>query len=252
MERHARRERVFADARLKAKAIDAEASNDNGWIEGYLAVFGNVDQGGERIVKGAFSKSIRERVPAGKVPLMVSHFMYGGDTNEVIGTITEAREDDYGLWIHAELSSVQLAQDTRQKVLEGHVKGLSVGYSLIRWEEKKDGDSYVMDLLECKLLEGTVTVKPMNESAVITAAKAVSDAARAVGAPGDGRLTPESLVGVGEAARALARSVDALLEDEAPETTGKTVAAVAPAGFHAMALEVAGNELYLQSAKLEC
>jgi len=143
------------------------------YIEGYLAVFDNVDQGGDRIIKGAFAKSIKERVRAGKVPLMVKHFAYGGDVTDAIGLITEAREDDYGLWIHADLSSVQLAKDTHTKITEGIVWGMSVGFQLLRYEEVREGDDWILELKECRLVEGTVTVRPMNEEAVIHRAKSL-------------------------------------------------------------------------------
>jgi len=160
-----------AEADIKAKAFDTTTTDDPGWIEGYLAVFGNVDQQDERILPGAFTKTIQERVPTGKVPLMAMHFGWGGDVNEVIGTITEAREDAKGLWIHADLSKVSLAQDIRTKILEGHVRGLSVGYRVIQAASVVEEGKTVMELSELMLREGTVTVKPANEEAGITDAK---------------------------------------------------------------------------------
>lgn len=170
------RYRVLAPPEGQALRACAKGTG-NGWVEGYLAVFGNVDSQKERIVRGAFSKSIQERVPAGKVPLMTRHFLYGGDVGDVVGNITQAKEDDYGLWIHADLSAVQAAQELRVKIHEGSVWGLSVGYEVLRWQTNADESGKVesVDLLECKLVEGTVTVRPANERAVITAAKSIQD-----------------------------------------------------------------------------
>jgi len=181
--------------------------NGAGWIEGYLAVFGNVDRGGERIVKGAFEKSASERVKSGKVPLMAKHFAHGGDVADVIGTVTQAKEDEYGLWIHADFSSIQLAQDIRTKINEGSISGLSVGFELIRYEEERlDGKTTILNLLECRLSEATITVKPMNEQAVITAAKDLQSQLPADStSPIDEPLSPESI-------NALRDSVDGLLD----------------------------------------
>ena len=142
-----------------------------GYIEGYAAIFGNVDSQGEVIRKGAFAKTIRERVPAGKVKLMTLHLSKGGSTMEVIGTVTRAREDDRGLWIHAELCADRTAQDARAKAAGGHVRGLSIGYvPLSKSEILLDGE-VVMELKEIKLLEVTLTPFPANELAEVTSAK---------------------------------------------------------------------------------
>jgi HK97 family phage prohead protease len=118
---------TIADGQLKAAPV-VPGQPDAGWIEGYVAVYGNIDAGGEIMARGCFTRSIHRNVPTGKVKLMVRHFSKGGDVMDVIGTVTQAKEDPFGLWIHAKLSSVDLAQEVRTKILEGHIKGLSVGY----------------------------------------------------------------------------------------------------------------------------
>lgn len=199
--------RTYSRLCMQPKMVaKAGGPKGNGYIEGYLAVFNNVDQGGDRIIKGAFAKSIKERVRAGKVPLMARHFLYGGDVSDAIGIITDAKEDDYGLWIHADLSAVQLAQDTRVKVEEGIVWGLSVGFQLLRYEEVEENGNWVLELKECRLLEGTVTVRPMNEEAVIHRAKALRSQ---LAATKDGEIpsvAPDDI-------SVLSKSIEALLED---------------------------------------
>jgi len=166
--------RLLAERRLR---VSAKEENDAGagWIEGYAAVFNNVDGQGEVIRPGAFQKTVKERVAAGKVKLMVRHFKHGGDTLEVIGTVTGAREDEYGLWIHAELSSDPVAQEARAKVAEGHVSGLSIGYIPISQRETVMDGEVVLELREIKLMEVTLTPFPANELAEVTAAKSAEE-----------------------------------------------------------------------------
>lgn len=177
IDKGARREFRVADARLKAKALDAAASGTApvatgyGFIEGYAAVWNNRDLGNEIMLRGAFARSIQQVVPAGKVKLMVKHYRDGGDTLECIGTVTEAREDDFGLWIHGELSGATLAQDTRRKILEGHIGGLSVGFRPLRAHL----EAPVLYHDECALLEVTVTGRPMNPAAQVTVAKSLPE-----------------------------------------------------------------------------
>lgn len=189
IDRYARRELFVADGKIKAamdermsaKAEDAAAAAkaNAGWVEGYAAVWDNVDSQFERMLKGCFARSIKEAVAARKVKLMARHFRDGGDAFECIGTIVEAREDDIGLWIRAEFASSDDAQSIRAKIVEGHIKGLSVGYMAIRFEivneEQEDGTTIqTVNHTECKLVEVTVTVRPANELAGITAAKSLS------------------------------------------------------------------------------
>jgi HK97 family phage prohead protease len=173
---HARRVLAVVKPKLEATPRGKTGADDAGEFSGYLAVWGNVDNGRETIDKGAFAKSAAQRVPAKKVPVMIRHFCYGGDTVECVGTVVEAKEDDYGLYVRGIFSSVPLAQETRTKILEGHVQGLSVGYRPIRYEfrplDPNDPNSkQILAHLECQLLEATITVRPMNELAGITSAK---------------------------------------------------------------------------------
>jgi len=166
---------VLADGSAVAPfSLEApEVATGAGYIEGYAAIFGNVDSQGEIIRKGAFSKTIRERVPAGKVKLMTLHLSKGGATQQVVGTVTQAREDDRGLWIHAEFASDPDSQGARAKAAEGHVRGLSIGYvPLSKMEILVDGE-VAMELKEIKLLEVTLTPFPANELAEVTSAKSL-------------------------------------------------------------------------------
>lgn len=218
--------RFNPEAQLFAK-VDGDG---NGHIEGYAAVFGNVDLQDEVIRKGAFAKTLNDRVPAGKVKLMVRHWAHGGDTLEVIGTVTEAKEDDNGLWIHAELSGLPLAQNTRQLIVEGHVSGLSVGYNVIDFGFTEIDGRSVTELREIRLLEVTVTSHPANESAVITAAKAADHTTKPEAAPASSsdRVAPTAQDG------------------KTHDPTSEQLAEV-----DAMAAEVAGNEVYLRTLEQE-
>jgi HK97 family phage prohead protease len=185
-ERHARIVVTLDDAKLRGdetklqgKIAEAAAdATDPGWVEGYAAVWDNIDLQNQIMLKGCFARSVKEAVPAGKCKLMVRHYRDGGDVMECIGTITEAKEDDFGLWIHAIYSRTKLAQEVRQQINDKHVKGLSVGFMPLRWdvrnEEQENGD--IMQIVahrECKLGETTVTCRPANELAEITAGKSM-------------------------------------------------------------------------------
>lgn len=156
--------------RAETRYLDVEfkTSRDGGELSGYAAAW-SLDNGGDRIIPGAFAKTIRERVAAGKVPLLDSHIW---DAAHTIGTVVEAREDARGLFIRAKLASTPDAQAVRQKAREGHLSRMSIGYQPIQYEYERGDDGQLIRVLkEVKLLEASVVPLPMNEDATITGIK---------------------------------------------------------------------------------
>ncbi|HEY8424384.1 MAG TPA: HK97 family phage prohead protease [Limnochordales bacterium] len=141
-----------------------------GTVEGYASTWDR-DEDGDVIVKGAFAKTIKERVPAGKVKLLDSHRW---DAQHVIGTVVEAREEDRGLWIKAAFAGTDEAQAIRQKVLEGHLNSFSIGFEILRDEVKLDEQGRpTRYIYEVKLYEVSIVPFPANENAIILSAKGV-------------------------------------------------------------------------------
>lgn len=180
IKRNARRVSSAPDPKIVSKVDDAAGPGE---LTGYLAVFGNIDQAGEIIKKGSFARTLSQKLGGDKtIPLMAKHFAHGGDTFECVGSIVEAKEDDYGLWIRAVYSSDPESQGIRTKVNEKHVKGLSVGFYPVRWNERPPEDAEkealaaalrenVVEFDECELVEGTLTVRPCNELAGVVTSK---------------------------------------------------------------------------------
>jgi uncharacterized protein len=150
------------DFNLKIKSID-----DAGKFVGMGAVYNNVDLGGDLIEPGAFTRTLS----AGKKwPVLWQH-----QVDNPIGhcTITDSRE---GLQV---VGTLELSDPTAQKAYTfmkaGIIKGLSIGYDTI--QATYDGD--VRHLTELKLWEISCVTFPMNESAVVTGVKSITDADRA-------------------------------------------------------------------------
>lgn len=167
----------------KLRILETEADQTAaGTLEGYASVFGNVDSGGEVVVKGAFAKTLKERLKKGAVKLYDSHLL-GQGTDAVIGVVEDAEEDDYGLKFRARFSATTRAQTVRQKIKEGVLNALSFGYDVVKdqWDEAKK----VRYLKELRLFEVSVVPWGMNPKALIEAVK--EDAS---GAPEEEDVTP--------------------------------------------------------------
>jgi len=147
------------------------AADDSGTLEGYLSTFGNVDLGYDVVQKGAFKKTIA-KIKAEGIPLLADHV---ASSASLLGTIIDASEDSNGLKIKARFSSAPSAQDVRIKLLEGHLKTMSMGYEATKYRyEERDGKT-VRLLDEVKLWEGSVVVFPMNPEAVVSRVKSLAD-----------------------------------------------------------------------------
>jgi HK97 family phage prohead protease len=150
------------DFNLKIKSLD-----DAGTFVGMGAVYNNVDLGNDLIEPGAFARTLN----AGKRwPVLWQH-----QVDNPIGycQITDTRE---GLQVNGTL---ELSDPTARKAFTfmkaGVIKGLSIGYDCI--QATYDGD--VRHLTELKLWEISCVTFPMNESAVVTGVKSITDADRA-------------------------------------------------------------------------
>src|SRR5215207_6836639 len=90
---------------------------DSGVLAGYASVFGNVDGQGERVMPGAFSKSLDDFLRDGFVAR--AH-----DWNALpIATPIEAKEDERGLFVKAQFHSTPEAQAVRTVITERLARG---------------------------------------------------------------------------------------------------------------------------------
>jgi len=162
--------KMLKPKQAQMKVIEEE--NGPGYMEGYGAVFNNVDYGGDKILPGAFKKTIAEKLPLKRIKLVDNHNAYWGSSEDIIGVVEEAKEDDFGLWIKARFSKSQRAQEVRDKIKDGILDALSIGYDIVKYSYEKDGEGDEIRLLkELGLSEISVVAWGMNPLATITGAK---------------------------------------------------------------------------------
>jgi HK97 family phage prohead protease len=151
----------FKDCLLELKAA---AEGGPGTLEGYAAVFNNVDRDDEVIDPGAFQRSLDD--------FKASGFLCNGHNwKEELGTIVDAKEDDHGLLVTAEFFSTADAQQVRQRLAEKHARGrrqgMSIGYR-VKQASKVNGVRHLTDL---DLMEVSVVTVPANPQARVSAVK---------------------------------------------------------------------------------
>ena len=149
----------------KAVKFDCKVDVDERTFSGWAAVFGNVDLGGDRILQGAFKKTIADRF-AGKTPPMVKvlwqHY-------QPLGMPIELSEDDHGLKFKAQVSRTVLGDEALTLMDDGVISQMSFGYDPIVWEMVEEDGKEIRNLKELKLYEISPVTFPMNEDTAITA-----------------------------------------------------------------------------------
>lgn len=144
-------------------AFEIKALSADGTFEGYASVFNNVDSQRDRVHKGAFSTSIKQRDKP--VQLLWQH-----QWEKPIGVITALYEDARGLYMKGKLLlEVEQAREAYALMKAGVVRGLSIGYSVKR--SRRSPDTGIRELLELNLWEISLVTMPANEAAQVTVVK---------------------------------------------------------------------------------
>lgn len=149
-----RQKSAAATFAVKNDAADAPA----GEVTALVSVFGNEDLVGDRVVKGAFAKSLAAISAAGKsIPFVWSH--QWADPNAYIGKVIEAEETDDGLQVRAALFDTPTAQHIKTLLKEGVVTEFSFAYDIV---DQREGDDGINELTELHILEAGPTLKGAN------------------------------------------------------------------------------------------
>jgi len=170
--------KTFPANTIEVKAASSEAPH--GEFTAIVSVFGNTDLVGDRVMPGAFEKSLAAYKAGGRtLPIVWSHDW--GNAESFIGKALSVEETEDGLLVRAAFFDTPRAQTVRTLLAERVVNEFSFAYDVI--EEQKGGDG-VNELLELSILEAGPTLKGANPATQLIAAKAALGA-KTKAEPGD-------------------------------------------------------------------
>lgn len=109
-----------------------ETEDGSGIFEGYASVFGNVDSYGDKVMPGAFSKSLAKSFPndGAGIPCYWSHRM--DDPEFILGKTISAVEDDHGLKVRVSLDLDNPKAAAAYRALKaGAVNQMSFAYEVV-------------------------------------------------------------------------------------------------------------------------
>lgn len=148
-------------------------------FEGYGAVFGNVDSGGDLIEPGAFAKFLSD-VKSGAQPWPAMLSQHGGwqmtaDDMTPIGVWTDFAEDGHGLKVSGKLADTPRGREMHALMKMSPrpaIDGMSIGYIAKEWEPRSKPDEPKRRLKRIDLVEISLVTRPMNGKARVQAVKA--------------------------------------------------------------------------------
>jgi HK97 family phage prohead protease len=151
------RETKFAETDLSEVASD-------GSFYGYASLFGETDLNRDRVLPGAFARSLVQR-GAGGVRMLFQH-----DPATPIGVWRAIREDARGLFVTGQLmTEVAKAREVLALMRAGAIDGLSIGFRTVKG--RTDAKSGVRQLIEIDLWEISIVTFPMLPAARVAAVK---------------------------------------------------------------------------------
>lgn len=118
-------------------------------IEGYGAIFGVEDLSGDIVRAGAFARSLK----AGGLPEMLLQHRSGTRA----GRWVRVFEDGRGLFVRG-----MVENDGAQRLLDGGLDGLSIGFRPRLWKPRPGGGR---DLIDLELIEISLVARPMQPRA---------------------------------------------------------------------------------------
>jgi HK97 family phage prohead protease len=143
-----------------------------GVIAGYASTFGNVDQGGDVVIRGAFKEALEKAKAEGRlIPMLWQH-----DQREPIGVWDSIEEDRKGLKVQGKLliDDDPLAARAYAHVKAGSIGGMSIGYRTLPGGMTEDPKRRgVYQLTKLDLREVSLVTMPMNIQARITDVKSL-------------------------------------------------------------------------------
>lgn len=179
---------------FKADNVDTSART----FSGYASTW-DLDQGGDIIQKGAFTKTLAER--GNRVKILWQH-------SEPLGMPVSMREDSKGLFVEGRISKTRLGDEALELMRDGVVDQMSIGFQIPQGKSSYDAKN-IRTITEVKLLEFSPVTFPMNEAAHILDVKSIESALK------NGTLDKRELKNLAD----MLGDLTALLKQEPPKGT---------------------------------
>src|SRR5437764_14435515 len=140
--------------------------DEDGTVEGYASLFGEIDAARDMVMPGAFARTLRQR-GLRRIPMLFQH-----DPAEPVGVWLELAEDVRGLRARGKLiPDVARGRELLALLRAGAIDGLSIGFCTVKG--RLDPKSRIRKLDQIELWEISVVIFPLLAGARVRAVKGV-------------------------------------------------------------------------------
>lgn len=142
----------------------------SGTFAGYGSVYGNVDQGDDIVMPGAFAESLAQYAAKGRMPAM----LWQHKSSEPCGVYTAMKEDANGLYVEGKLAlKTQRGAEAYELMQIKAISGMSVGFQTrLSDYDQKTG---IRTIKQGDLWEVSLVTFPMNDSARVGSVKTIEE-----------------------------------------------------------------------------
>lgn len=139
-------------------------------IKGYASLFGQTDQGGDVVMRGAYAASLKALRDQGRTVKM----LWQHDPAQPIGVWDDVREDKRGLYVKGRiLTATPKGAEAAALIEAGAIDGLSIGYRTQKATRAQDG---TRRLTQVELWEVSLVTFPMLPAARVAGKSSALDA----------------------------------------------------------------------------
>jgi len=143
------------------KILETKEEGDQGLIEAYVSIFGNVDSYNDIIEKGAFEESLKDKLPKGV-------WMHNWD--EPVAKTLEAKEDNIGLYIKGQFNlETQRGREAFSDLKMGIIDEFSIGF--VVKDDSWDDETGIRTIKKIKLYEWSPVLAGANPKTSLIDAK---------------------------------------------------------------------------------
>jgi HK97 family phage prohead protease len=152
---------------IKSFPFECKVDMDNDVFEGYFSITGNVDDGDDRMMPGAFTKTFKENIKRIKG-------LYMHEIKKPFSRPLELYEDSKGAFVKGTISKCSWGQELKILMYENIVTEMSLGYDAIKYDFTTENGRQIRNLREIKCWEYSPVLWGMNSQTSINMVKSLS------------------------------------------------------------------------------
>lgn len=157
----------MSELEMSLRSVDIDQRLITGIVSPYDEIsYMTPDPSGERIMRDAFTKSLKER--ATKIPLCRAH-----NHAHALGMSREWLDSPDGLTATFHVRKSALGDEALEECRDGYLTGMSVGFMPVRQARDRAG---VREVREARLMEVSLVVIPAYDGARVLAVRAAEPA----------------------------------------------------------------------------